>query len=678
MGLTLACVMVLVEETKKESKREQIIDETTRMVLDGPYFETSDKDDNDPDRYVNVSPSGEGRWLTIFDSAGDLRSLAKSLSTRINGTAIYINLIDSDVIHLRRYTQGSSVDDYCNNPTIYDLYSDDPDRQSDWGDLTEEELKSVTQGDLSKWRDLFLEGGSIESLSALWQSRPVFADDILWATAYALGMDKDEIFHADQSTEFEQLTFRLSEPRRYEIEATGPPLLELVSYAPEEEYFVDYPFMLSITAQNNGKSSKGAHVAVYGDGIDQGLVEIEKVILRSHDPEMVAESKFIKIKATSEGKEIDSWLGHLPDFELPQGLEGGNDVLLQKSVSWQKAFEALDKTRFSVSIVGTARRTGRGNIYQAIMPAENPIDGRVSNATAIVSYPGPRRPLRSVEARHLVQPFHLRNLETPVHLFGLIVMGTDQASSAERAGEEIKAWANLISAFGEDRLKVSTKTDVAMMPTERKLRVDDIKTVEFWDKQTRELGNCMSFRIDGKSSQVLFDNDPMFFQNSKYKPAPHFAVWFTVADFDEGTLITIEEWIVDVIDRLMLETNGLQAMVGKWDWFNYPNIYVTPYEVATGIGSTGSTSDYWCQKYLRGVTEHLWLGPDLISKIDDVTQLSTLAKMTQIDRNIRVDLHESSDLGEFEKALASILPSEQNWLDGYEEMFRRIQRNSDS
>jgi hypothetical protein len=211
MGTSLSCVQVYIGDKQKNDTRDLVIETLRQRVLEGSFTEKARGEAKDSDRTVFVGPLGDAPWLTIFDSQGDLRELAQRVSAAINGTAVFINLLDSDIVHLRRYSDGELVDDYCNAPHLYDGYGPDPDWLPDWGDMTEEELKAATRGDLASWRDLLISGTDLSVLREIWDSEPVFADDILWASTDALAMNKDDIFTDFwfDAEKYTQLNFRL-------------------------------------------------------------------------------------------------------------------------------------------------------------------------------------------------------------------------------------------------------------------------------------------------------------------------------------------------------------------------------------------------------------------------------------------------------------------------------------
>jgi hypothetical protein len=150
MGTSLACLQVYVGVNQKTDVRNVVIDAVRNKILNQGYIETSaQQNDPSPDRELFVGPLDDSPWLTVFVTSSHLREIAKDLSTAIEGTVIFVSLLDSDVVHLRRYSNGQMVDEYCNAPHLYDLYGTDPDSLSDWSETAKNRLKAMTRGDLA-------------------------------------------------------------------------------------------------------------------------------------------------------------------------------------------------------------------------------------------------------------------------------------------------------------------------------------------------------------------------------------------------------------------------------------------------------------------------------------------------------------------------------------------------
>ena len=133
---------------------------------------------------------------------------------------VFVNLVDSDYVHLRLYQSGEIIDDYCNRPEIYNSYTPDENWLADWGDLTRDEFAALKTGHPERWSELLVDKDQIEAVEEAWLSQPVFSDDILLTTAKALDMNVDELWNVGLypfDDTFTRFAFKLVQPRLYEI-----------------------------------------------------------------------------------------------------------------------------------------------------------------------------------------------------------------------------------------------------------------------------------------------------------------------------------------------------------------------------------------------------------------------------------------------------------------------------
>lgn len=670
MGTFLACVQLHLDDQRRAKMREAVVEALRERVLHGPFVETTDE--ADADRTVYIGPLGEKPWLTVFDSQGDLRKLAQELSAKTRGTAVFINLIDSDVVHLRRYTMGEIVDDYCNAPDQCSGYIDDPDWVSDWGDRSQEELVALTRGEAAKWLDLLAGSADPAKVQEVWQSKPVFADDILWAMVDALAMNEEEIWTASEGTGFERLMFRLTEPRRYEIKAEGPPILQLTGHGGLHHVCVGDPLEMFAGVQNNGGPATGLDVITWGSALDRGIAAVQKASIESAtNPAEAQEAAFVRKQRRLAEKEIALFVASFPDLELPQGIAGGLETTSQSGVDWNKAYEALRATQIYVRVAGTVQRTGSGELCLAFSPHANRKRGQAVYPARLEAHPAPRRPLRSRQAPHPVSSDLLRKLEKPDQLFAMVVLGASREQSAEVVADALETWASYAVGKPSERLTAGLRSDIRLLPTRQKLMVAEIVQGKRRSTMREALVSCVSFELKSRSSRALFDASPLSFQHSNELPVPHLGFWFPCSVFDETRLAEIEKWLTGLVDSLMQWGDGLQAVMGKWDWWESTSLDLTPYEIACALGGQCTTGDFWCRRYLRGVTGRIWLGRDLLSHLGSLEPLEALAAITDLGGAIRLELGEQATMDEFERALAPLLPSGEDWRDGMGRIYPR-------
>lgn len=129
---------------------------------------------------------------------------------------------------------------------------------------------------------------------------------------------------------------------------------------------------------------------------------------------------------------------------------------------------------------------------------------------------------------------------------------------------------------------------------------------------------------------------------------PTLALRFGVAD--TTTLVRLEQ----TLDGLMLRGRGVQAVLGRW--IDGGGIQRTTYERICGIQGPHTLRRSWLTRYLRGVDHGpLWLGPDLVERVGDLTPLFATATVTVLGEGLKITPNPAR-LDELEHALAAILP----------------------
>jgi hypothetical protein len=174
-----------------------------------------------------------------------------------------------------------------------------------------------------------------------------------------------------------------------------------------------------------------------------------------------------------------------------------------------------------------------------------------------------------------------------------------------------------------------------------------------------------------EASNVSFDMNDLCYQVSAEEPAPHLGLWFDTEGLDESDLAASTQWLAGLVDSVMVGASGLQALVGRWDWGRSTTFETTPYEGACGVGGSCTTARFWCGRFLRGVTERLWLGPELVARLGGTDGLAPIASVTPVGAGVRVTLKEGATLDELEQALAPLLPGQQDWREGRGRLYPR-------
>lgn len=677
MGTTLSCLQVYVGGKQNAQVRKVVIETIRQQILDQGYIETlPPKHEQYPDSELFVGPPTDSPWLTVFVTYGNLPEIAQNVSATIQNTVIFISLIDSDVVHLQRYHKGKVLDEYCNAPHLYNLYGINLDSPPDWNEIEENDLKAMTRGNLANWHDLFVQGVNPDEIRAIWDSEPVFADDILWATAAALGMNAEEMLSdswADQGREsFTRLTFQLKEKPPYETKVEGPPKLTLSSYVELGEVYVGQQLNLQISVQNEGGDFAGLDILAWGSALDKGIVHLsEAEMFKAVDFEKKEAISFAPATGKLEAQEVPLLVASQPTFKFPQGVAGG--LQIGAGGNWQKLLQAMGQTQVIFNIPVSIKKTGSGDLFIAFTPHANRENGQAIYQASLKALPMPRRPLPSKDAIQPIHPDSLRLLETPTTLFGLVSLGADRKQSAEIVAKAIEDWVATIVSTNSASLDTYLRSALNLQSKKKRLSVTDIPASSHWKNLREGLKDCVSFSIHHKTATVVYDVSTLSFQVSDEEPAPQLMFYHPLLELDEKEQDKLNEWLLETINHLMTETSSLQAMVGTWGWWGMAPISldITPYEAACNIGGQCTTARFWCQRFLRGVTPHLWLGSDLLAHLTGRDRLDSVATIASSGTGISITLNEGATIDELEMALDSLLAREMDWRNAMNRLYPR-------
>ena len=362
MGTSLTRIQVYLGGQGKKMLHATVVETARQRVLEGPFIEALYNKVGQADREVIVGALGEAPWLTVVDTQGDMRELGQRISIAIKGTVIFINLIDSDIVHLRRYHQGKIVSEYCNGLVLYD----------DNGHVTKWEPKQ-SQGallrDYAQWEDLFVSSIDLQRLHRVMGSKPIFADDILWAFVDAFGMNADEVAGDFEPETITRLAFRVKQQRLYEIEVKGPPKLSVFGRPDVIKTREGERLDLVVTFQNGGGASTGINVYTWGSALDEGVVEIQEARVAQTGILGVAKGATWRLCGTKgQGRR---YVATFDDFQLPGGIMSGLQAVKQQGVDREKALDAVFGAQFSVRLLGLVKTAGRGEILVSCEPHSN-------------------------------------------------------------------------------------------------------------------------------------------------------------------------------------------------------------------------------------------------------------------------------------------------------------------
>jgi hypothetical protein len=90
-------------------------------------------------------------------------------------------------------------------------------------------------------------------------------------------------------------------------------------------------------------------------------------------------------------------------------------------------------------------------------------------------------------------------------------------------------------------------------------------------------------------------------------------------------------------------------------------VEVTPYEQACGIDGGVTATRAWGSRFLRAVTDRLWLGPDLLARVGGSAALEPVADIRPVGDAVALALRRPATLADLERVLAPVLPRRSDW-----------------
>ena len=702
MGLKFRNLQVFIEDGRVEETEVAVIKSIRQYITaDGRFEEIANyavadtnAQGNDvaiADRVITIAPPMASEpWLSVYDQAIDLDAMAQVISTAIAGTVVSIDLFDDDWANLRLWKNGTLIDKYSNYVDV--------DTNTEAGLKEKAEYKGHPQ----LWQYLFAPGTTTEKLRLVWDDEPFFAQDIIYNTAPLLAMDvrrssgDSSRFRPNTSLEagFTQLAFRLSAERRKALTARmeGLPIFDTRFGIAQTILTVGFnTFFLSANVANIGGASKGLRLVFWGEALELGLLELDKVQLRlgaSERKDLAVTRSRLEYKP-EKGQAADGTLLYyveLPEIEIPAGFINKNER--EPGLPYERENNSF-ADQISLNLFGRGLREGKGKLMLGFTPLSNLDAGQASTKTEItVRHVPTRTPLHY---NHAANPYileQLRNLESSDNLVALVSLDATREECGQLAGEIFEHWnAVLNDVYGDSRKYwLEYKYNPDKLPKTVQLATSQIPQSKRWQEIRTGLPDWVSLyaRLESirDENYVITTTGGFCFDAITFLPpfttytdinlALYIGLWVRLKEERPiaQNKIAIQR-LVALVNDLMLRGKGIQALVARWNWTPQPwAASATPYEYVRGENQLAEDKN-WCKRFLRGVSERLWFGPDLAAHLgqERLLKLADIAEITNIGLEIlRVTVPDeqveetvaAARLRELEQVLAHILPTEQD------------------
>ncbi|MBM7568630.1 hypothetical protein [Paenibacillus sacheonensis] len=335
------------------------------------YEEIPENDHSEADRTFLVGEVYNGRWLTVYDQElasqdGTLEELAAFISRESSAPTVGVLVHDSDLMLLRLFEQGKRIDTVVNDLTMYnEMFGKSRKRN----------------GSLNKWKPFLLPGRSEQELRQAWEKRTVFAEENVAAVAETVGWHPEEcssdyqrIEESSLSTLYTSLRFREINKRPPHFEENGPPKLTYTGYRTFIQCSSGQVVTERFGLRNQGRRFTGLQVAIWGDTLSKGWMEVveAKLVVTSPDyrsRQEIAGSLEEGWIETSEDRIPGMYLD-FPDIDFPDGIR------ILRAVANNKEARNLDKrlktTNIDLHLSYKGISKGEGTLSHAFIPHDHP------------------------------------------------------------------------------------------------------------------------------------------------------------------------------------------------------------------------------------------------------------------------------------------------------------------
>jgi len=636
----------------------------------------------DADRSILLGPAG--RWIAVYDEESEsqdelpLHALAASLSAALETVALAILVHDSEVLRLGLFDTGRPLALHDSNPSF---------SAGEPGRLGKGRRARVrTNGtDLEVWRELLDEGTDPSSLIAVLEDQGQPTEAQLDRIANLIGLDgalatlgyryaREHRAEKGQDLGLTCLRFRKKARPMWETPSDAPPRFVRASSSVKIEGAVGEEAGAAVGVRNVGGPSQGLDVIAWGEAIDKGILSLRRAQLLPSNKSPGEPGNWIDLafapRKDAAGHSL--LVASFPNVDLPSGAGPTFEDLLAGRASAKEMNAADARGRVRVNISGDVHKVGAATIFFCLSPHAARESGSHGFFFPVTAFPPSRRP-SNVEARargHLLRQIQGGSAATT--LFCLATCGVSQARAAPVVARLIERWGASWRDAGTCSMAIfhaepETKVKTARVKAARfflgarwkrlreALAVEARVSIERKDiENSKDVNGFPLDRTDG----VIFGGSIVRKVSADPSDAelPTLALWRNVEGQSEEAINAARDLLRQLCDEVVREAEGVQAVMGRWDW--RPSMLDwTPYEVACGLQGSFILQRSWLTRFLRVVTDDwIWIGPELLTRVD-CEKLAQVAEIETLARGVRVRLHPEDSLGALEAALAPILPA---------------------
>jgi hypothetical protein len=361
LGTTLNNIHLFVEKSSTATDYDNVISAVKNLMRQQGFHAVTPLE---AERSIRVIFMPESPWISIYqmDSHQRLPSMPSLLSKNGN-LAIEIELFDSDVLDMRLFRDGETIDAY-----------------SDW-DNYDEHPRTYT-GDPLVWSSVLPTVISAEKLETVWAHQSADAPfesegalyrvlDMLKIERWRLWLDKT-LEDIPETVEVTDLHFRYGQSLPYDMEAVGLPSFRITYYRNVAKATMGRNYDLSLAVMNRGGQSVGIKLDLRGDALDRALIEPIGLITQSPFNSFSGEISFLpEVRKEPDGATV-SWF-NLDAQHIPAGLADW-DALYALPIHLRDHGKEFDLFRNggAFAVVIKPIKIGIGELFTRVIPIENP------------------------------------------------------------------------------------------------------------------------------------------------------------------------------------------------------------------------------------------------------------------------------------------------------------------
>lgn len=307
--------------------------------------------EEDVDKTVIVSQSGDFPWLAIYDEEFEGQSLRKqnSLSSELskkfatNVLSVLVN--DSDSLYVRLYEKGRIRDTLSNISKKTDFTENKPE----------------------VWSNLLTNKFTFKDIQNAWQNRSLFVENFLSEFAQYINIDSSKIMtgyeYLHQENPAEGIKLHFAQKVRKSVPDLGP--TRFFMFARPSQIYIKCGenctkgWMLF----NLGASSKGIEILIGGVGTEQDILIPRTVRVRYFENTGIGKTEVeatFKETVSTTGEKI--FYVRLEDIYVPPGIEPVPQLTPKEA---KRQSKILDESlmRFDISFIGNKVGSGDVEIY---------------------------------------------------------------------------------------------------------------------------------------------------------------------------------------------------------------------------------------------------------------------------------------------------------------------------